>query len=110
MASTGYVWDQEALEHDAIECFDEWSKVLDRVAEAVPGDLSASDFSLVPGGPELYEDYSTAAAQLRAYATDGATTFDGFARALLQTVQTYMRAENYAAEEIARVQKEMDSL
>lgn len=82
----------------------------DSVASAIPTDLKAGDFSWIPGGPELFRDYTAASRHLVTYVTTGSETFDGFARRLLQTAQAYMEAEEYTAAELAQVQAEMDAL
>lgn len=108
--SDSYTVDPDALRFDAVERFDAWSQVLDSVASAIPTDLKAGDFSWIPGGPELFRDYTAASRHLVTYVTTGSETFDGFARRLLQTAQAYMEAEEYTAAELAQVQAEMDAL
>jgi hypothetical protein len=109
LVGDGYEVDPAALERDAL-VFDEWSKVLDSARQAIPLDLNPLDFSQIPGAQEVFEAYQTAAMALSDYIDDGSTTFDGFARTLLKTVERYMEDENYSVEDINRVTMEMEAL
>lgn len=105
----GYVVEPAALEHDAL-AFDGWSQDLDSVQKALPDSLSPLDFSLIPGAQDVYATFQQAVSALHAYVGDGSDEFDGFARALLKSALAYMTAEGYSAEDVARLNLELESL
>jgi len=107
--SDGYTVNPAALEHDALQ-FDDWSKELDAVQEAIPVTLSSLDFSVIPGAQDVYAAYQRAADALNAYVGEGSKEFDGFARALLKSAILYLEAEGTSADDVARLNQEMDDL
>ena len=105
----GYVIQPEALEKDALK-FDGWSQDLDGIQKALPIALSSMDFSVIPGAQDVYVAYQRAVLALHAYVGEGSDEFDGFARALLRSALVYMTAEGYSAEDVARLELELESL
>lgn len=103
--------DPDLLRQDANDHWQKWSKDLADVKlgfdELV---YSRPDFSLVSGASEVFSAFESSVAALRKYTEAGEESFEGVARALLDSAMTYMMAEGDARSEIDAVEREMDSL
>ncbi len=104
-------YDEDALRADAMDSWQVWSGKLQGMKEDVQ-ELQAigSEFSSIPGSHEVAANFVKARDALAAYLHTGEEVFEGIARALLATAIDYMEAENYAAEEVAKVEAEMAAL
>ena len=100
----------KALETDAVDYWDEWSKTLDSVQKAIPIAIKRDDFSHIPGTDAVFAAYQKAASALREYVGEGSDTFDRIAKMLLETALGYAEAEEQAAASVARLTSEMEAL
>jgi hypothetical protein len=106
----GYVLRPETLEHDATQAFGPWSDSLDKMEKSVPVDMASSDFSNIPGAQDVYAVFQDTAEKLQGFIKDGSAEFDGFSRALLNSVAVYMAAEGYSEADIQRISGELAAL
>jgi hypothetical protein len=104
-------YDEEALRADANDKWQPWSLTLEnwklRLSELT---FTEADFSVAPGSPELFDLFSQVRTGLQDYIHAGEETFEGIARALLDSVTRYMEMEGYAQDKIDQVERERDAL
>nr|WP_201470441.1 hypothetical protein [Microbacterium hydrocarbonoxydans] len=104
-------YDEEALRADANDSWQPWSLEVQKWGETIDGiALDRQAFSVAPGSDELFTAFNTALSAVRTYLSEGEEVFEGIARALLDSAIEYMEMEGYAADEIARVEREMAAL
>ncbi len=104
-------YDEEALREDANGSWQPWSLEIQKWGETIDGIvLDRQAFSVAPGSSELFTAFNTALSSVRTYLSEGEEVFEGIARALLDSAIEYMEMEGYAADEIARVEREMAAL
>ncbi|MCI1018578.1 hypothetical protein HWD99_08090 [Microbacterium sp. C5A9] len=104
-------YDEEALREDANGSWQPWSLQVQKWGETIDGlALDRQAFSVAPGSDELFSAFNTALSSVRTYLSEGEEVFEGIARALLDSAIEYMEMEGYAADEIARVEREMAAL
>lgn len=96
------------LEKDAEAVWQAGADTLKGMADALPT-IAAPDFSIIPGGQEAATLYVTARQALSDYITGGQSEFLAFEHALLQTAIAYGKAHGATLEDIARMQKELES-
>jgi hypothetical protein len=96
------------LEKDAEAVWQAGSDTLTGMAAAIPV-ISAADFSVIPGAQEAARLYATARQALADYITGGSEEFLAFEHLLLQTAIAYGRAQGATVEDIARMEKELES-
>jgi len=104
-----YVVDAAALEHDAT-AFRSWSDELDTMADALPLDLPAEAFTVLPGAGDVHAHLIETATMLHDYLNDGAAELSAVADKLEATLRIYTEAEDASADDVARVSRELDSL
>lgn len=104
-------YDEEALRADANDSWQPWSLELQGWRETIEGiALDRQAFSVAPGSEELFGAFNRSLKVVGAYLHGGEEVFEGIARALLDSSIEYMEMEGYAADEIARVEREMEAL
>lgn len=104
-------YDEEALREDANGSWQPWSLELQGWRETIEEiELDRQAFSVAPGSEELYSAFHRSLKIVGAYLHGGEEVFEGIARALLDSAIEYMEMEGYAADEIARVEREMAEL
>jgi hypothetical protein len=98
----------DVLEKDAEAVWQAGSDKLTAMARGIPT-IAAADFSCVPGGPDAARLYGDIRTRLMTYIEDGAREFLDFEHLLLEAVLVYYRAENASQEDIARIEKELET-
>jgi len=103
--------DEEALREDANGSWQPWSLQVQKWGEIIDDlELDRRAFSVAPGSNELFSTFNTALRSVRTYLSEGEEVLEGIARALLDSAIEYMEMEGYAADEIARVEREIAAL
>lgn len=103
--------DPDLLRQDANDHWQKWSLELESIKLGVDElRYTLPDFSLIPGSTEVFAAFQTSISTLRTYVETGEEIFEGFARALLDSVLEYAAAEGDAQSEIDAVQRELDAL
>ncbi|GIT80573.1 hypothetical protein LLS1_22420 [Leifsonia sp. LS1] len=96
------------LEKDAEDTWQAGADTLEKMAQAIP-EISAPDFSIMPGGQEAAKLYVTARQALAEYITGGKDEFLAFEHLLLKAAIAYGKAHGATVDEITRMEKELES-
>ena len=96
------------LEKDAEAVWQAGADALKAMADALPV-IAAPDFSVIPGGQDAARLYETARQALSAYITGGQDEFLAFEHLLLKAAIAYGKAHGATLDDIARMEKELES-
>ena len=96
------------LEDDAEKVWQAGSDALLAMRQDLPY-LVGGVFSTIPGSRAAAKHYDTARTRLQDYLKDGSDEFLKFEHLLLKTVLIYLEQHDASMDDIARIQKELES-
>ena len=105
--------DTDDLRVDADRYWKAWHerlRTLERGVATADRNASAQDWSAIPGAQDVRAAYEVLLQKVEKYYHSGSDVFEGIARALLQSAETYLQAEHDSAVEIAMVEAEIEDL